>query len=476
LRSLVLNMFCPSSSTPVISTLLPRELWLSIMSHLSSSDLLSLTTTCKLFNCLANDVLRNVKLPIHRRMVYKLGLVSLVRQARLVKVGLDLSEKCGTNFRCPGLYSRDCLRRFLNTNQQKLFFETNEEMFEFFFPLSNLRLKANLGEKSFTYLNDLFTYLASNPFTLKALDCEGGNLSGCDPDIVAKAVSSVLIANLERVWLPTLHLNRIFITLGQGSSFLQFLSLAEEDLSAVDKDSLAQGVVHLREVDLSDTKLCKEQLDSLLEQIDSTTRLSLTSLRLSSLSSLANVSSSLISSSLSRLTLADLQWTNLSSTQLVHLATTIVHSPSSLSSLSLAGLKLSTLPPSLLSNMLTKLTVVDLSSTDLTPDQSMEVLTSIATGNTNILSMALDCSYVEGVQEQVVVGLCNTLSRLVFCGGGWDSNGGQAQVLYSALLNSTTMKDVSAACCGISTSTISKKYPSAGCLLDNRTRIYFLNR
>jgi hypothetical protein len=75
--------------------------------------------------------------------------------------------------------------------------------------------------------------------------------------------------------------------------------------------SLALSVVQLREVDLSDTKLCKEQLYTILETIVST--LSLTSLQVSSLSSLANVSSYLLSRSMSCLVRTDLQWTNLSS-------------------------------------------------------------------------------------------------------------------------------------------------------------------
>jgi len=466
---------------------LPSELWLSIMSGLSTSDLLTLSITCKLFNCLANDVLRNVRLPIHKRMAYRLGLVSLVKQARLVRVGLDLSESGGGI--SAGMFSRDCLRRFLNTNQQKLYFQTNEEMSEFFFPLSNLRLKVNLGEKSFTYLDSLFAYLSSHPYTLKALDCEGGNLSRCEPDTLARGVCSVLIANLERVWLSSTHINKIFITMGQGTSFLQFLSLAEENLSEVDKEVLANGVVNLKEVDLSDTKLSKEQLNALLEKVAEAEVLTLTYIRLASVSSLASVSPSLLSRSVPRLARADLQWTSLSSTQLEHLLTTIVQAPSAITSLSLAGLRLSTLPTSLLTNLLTKLTVVDLSSTGgtetdlmsmqnmdmLTLEQNMDMLTTIATGNTRIHSMALDCSSLEGVPEEVVVGLCNTLSRLVFCGGGWDSAGVMAEVVYSAMMNSTTMVDCSMFCCGIATATMITKYPSADTYFTTKTRGYFLN-
>jgi len=460
------------------TTLLPRELWLSIMSHLTPSDLLTLTTTCKMFNFLANDLLRSVKLPIHRRMVYKLGLVSLVKQSRLVRVGLDISEKCGTVDRMPGLFSRDCLRRFLNTNQQRLLFDSNEDIREFFFDLSNLRLKANLGQKSFTYLDSLFSYLARNPCSLKALDCEGGNLSGCDPDLLAQAVTGVLIANLERVWLSTMQLRKILSMVGQGGAFLQYLSLVEEDLSLLDEDMLAQGVVRLREVDLGDTKLSYQHLVTLLQTIanSNTSTLSLTYLGLSSIPALSTVSPSLISSSLSRLVRVDLHWTNLTSTQLVHLATSIIHSPSSLTSLSLAGVKLSTLPISLLSKLLTKLTVVDLAHTDITSQQSMAMLTSLASGNTNIKSMAMDCNCVEEVGEQVVMGVCNTLRRLVFCGGGWDSSRGVAGVVYSSLLSSITMVDCSVMCCGIATETMVEKYPTSDTLLNNRNRGIFLNR
>jgi len=447
------------------------------MSRLPTSDLLSLSVTCKLFNCLANDTLRNVRLPIHRQKVYKLGLVSLVRQARFVRVGLDLSER---NERLDeiwaGIFSRDCLRRFLNSNQQKLFFESNEEIREFFFPLNNLRLKANLGDKSFNYLDSLFSFLSRNPCTLKALDLEGGNLSQCDPNNLALGVNNVLIANLERVWLSHTHLNKIFKTLGQGTSFLQFLSLAEEDLSGVDDKVLAHGVVNLSEVDLSDTKLSETQLVSLLETIASVASLSLTSIRLSSVSSLANVSPSLLSRSVSRLVRVDVQWTNLSSTQLVHLATNIVHSTTSINSLSLAGVKLSTLPTSLLNNMLTKLTVVDVTCTDLTANQSLNLLTSIATGNTRVQSLAMDCSCLEEVQDEVVVGVCNTLIRVVFHGGGWESEGGKSGVVYSALMDSTSMVDCSVMCCGIATANMVEKYPSADTFLSNKTRGYFLNK
>jgi len=444
------------------------------MSRLSTSDLLSLSVTCKLFNSLANDTLRNVRLPIHRHKVYTLGLVTLVRQARFVRVGLDLSER--NEEACAGLFSRDCLRRFLNLNQQKLFFESNEEIREFFFPLNNLRLKANLGGQSFNYLDSLFSFLARNPCTLKALDLEGGNLSKCDPKTLALGVNNVLIANLERVWLSLTHLNKIFGTLGQGTSFLQFLSLAEEDLSEVSEKVLALGVVNLSEVDLSDTKLSEAQLETLLETIASAATLSLTSIRLSSVSSLANLSPSLLSRSVSRLVRVDLQWTNLTSSQLVHLATNIVHSATSITSLSLGGVKLSTLPTTLLTNMLTKLFTVDLTCTDLTASQSSSMLTSIATGNARVHSMAMDCSCLEEVLDEVVVGVCNTLSRVVFHGGGWRSEGGKSGVVYSALLDSTSMVDCSVMCCGIATATLVEKYPSADTFLSHKTRGYFLNR
>jgi len=462
---------------PLIYSHLPVELWSFIMSRLSTSDLLSLSVTCKLFNCLANDTLRNVRLPIHRHKVYTLGLVTLVRQARFVRVGLDLSER---NERLDeawaGIFSRDCLRRFLNSNQQKLFFESNEEIREFFFPLNNLRLKANLGERSFNYLDSLFSFLAMNPCTLKALDLEGGNLSKCEPNDMALGVNNVLIANLERVWLSPTHFNKIFMTLGQGTSFLQFLSLAEEDLSEVDEKMLALGVVNLSEVDLSDTKLSETQLESLFETIASAATLSLTSIRLSSVTSLARVSPSLLSRSVSRLVRVDLQWTDLSSSQLVHLATNIVHSASSITSLSLAGVELSTLPTSLFNNMLTRLTTVDLTCTDLTAKQSSSMLTSIATGNARVHSMAMDCSCLEEVQDEVVVGVCNTLSRVVFHGGGWSSEGGKSGVVYSALMDSTSMLDCSVMCCGIATATLVGKYPSADTFLSHKTRGYFLNR
>jgi len=455
---------------------LPVELWRLIMSHLPSSDLMSLCITCKLFNCLANDLLRDVRLPIHRHKVYKLGLVSLVSQARFVRVGLDLSEKSlREEEEHTGVFSRDCLRRFLNNNQHKLFFGSNEEMRDFFFPLSNMRLKVNLGERSFSYLDSLFSYLAINPCILKALDCEGGNLSKCNSDYLARGVNNVLIANLERVWLSSIQLTKIFTSLGQGSSYLQFLSLAEEDLSNVPKEILAQGVAHLTEVDLTDTKLDKEQLEMLLETIAYTEELPLTSIRLSSISTLSYVSPSLLSKSVSRLARIDMQWTNLSSTQLVNLATTIIHSPTSITSLSLAGVKLSTLPTTLLNNMLMKLTVVDLSSTDLTDNQNVNLLSSIASGNSRVQSMAMDCSCLEVVQDEVVVGVCNTLSRVVFCGGGWSSDSGKSEVVYSALMDSTSMVDCSVLCCGIATPTMIKKYPTANTFLGNRTRCFFLN-
>ena len=92
-------------------TWIPQELWLYIISRLPREDLLSLSITCKLFNKLANDALRNVPLPINRRKIYKLGLVSLVCQSRFSRIGLDLSEASGNYQRGPpGEFSRDCLR------------------------------------------------------------------------------------------------------------------------------------------------------------------------------------------------------------------------------------------------------------------------------------------------------------------------------------------------------------------------------
>jgi len=449
---------------------------MSIMSLLSPHDLLALCRTCKLFNCLANDLLRNVKLSIQKWKVYKLGLVSLVRQARLVRVGLDISEKSSNlSDESPGLFSRNCLRRFLNGNQSKMRFEEDEEMKDFFFDLSNMRLKVNLGQKSFAYLDSLFTYLASNINTLKALDCEGGNLSGCNQDLLANAVSGILIVNFERVWLSTLQLTKIFTKLGEGFALLQYLSLVEEDLSNVDKNVLAKGIVKLTEVDLGKTNLGKEQLECLLDALSTATPLCLKTICMGH-TNLTDVTPTLLSSSITRLEKADLSWTNLNNSQLIRLVTSIVHSPSCLSSMSLAGVKLSTLPPLLLSNLLTKLTAVDLGWTELTADQSVSVLSTLASGNSIVHSLVLDSRCMEHVSDQVVVGLCNTVRRLIVI-GGWDAGSETAHVVYDAILHSSSIEDCNLFCSGVPMTRLIKKYPSVNQYIQTTRKSWvFLNR
>ena len=83
------------------------------------------------------------------------------------------------------------------------------------------------------------------------------------------------------------------------------------------------------------------------------------------------------------------------------------------------------MPFSLLSILPTKLVVVYLTSTDLTTKQNLDMLTTIATANTNIQSLALDSSCVKGEADEVIVGVCYMVNMLVFSGGVGQWRGGQ---------------------------------------------------
>jgi hypothetical protein len=132
------------------------------------------------------------------------------------------------------------------------------------------------------------------------------------------------------------------------------------------------------------------------------------------------------------------------------------------------------LPFSLLSILPTKLVVVYLTSTDLTTKQNLDMLTTIATANTNIQSLALDSSCVKGEADEVIVGVCYMVNMLVFSGGGGTVEG-RARVMYSALISSNTLVDCNVMCGGIATENMLEKYPSADTLLNIRTRCYFLS-
>lgn len=135
----------------------------------------------------------------------------------------------------------------------------------------------------------------------------GADLNDVDDHLLSTAVSG---AGLERVVLSWTRLScsqaRALLSFTQVSLSLTTLDLRSVNLSGVEGDSLARAVCRVKEADIGETRLGKQQISGLLQQSLNSTSLLILCLRGLDLSSILP---SLLSSAVSRLASVDLTFT-----------------------------------------------------------------------------------------------------------------------------------------------------------------------
>ena len=146
--------------------------------------------------------------------------------------------------------------------------------------LSRIEKVAINSSKVNTYqATELFQSVAKTK-QLKILNICGNDLSNVDSRIFGKGVSMIEEADLESTGITGAQASQLFINLSDLNSKLQNLSLVRTDLSLVEPEVLAEGVINLKEANLYSTSLNEEQVDVLLRHcLEQPTKLYLLTVR-----------------------------------------------------------------------------------------------------------------------------------------------------------------------------------------------------
>jgi len=223
------------------------------------------------------------------------------------------------------------------------------------------------------------------------------NLSGVPADLLARAVSRLQTVNLNSTHLRTEQCVKMLetslssrslvdVNLGDVPSnlpvrtvshlqtvnlgYTRHLNLTSVNLSEVPADLLSKAVCHLQTVNLRYTALTTEQCIEVLEV--SLSSRSLVSINLVYVN-LSGVPSDILARAVSRLQTAELSCTNLTTGQCIQVLEASLSSRSLLG-ISLARVKLREVPHELLANAVSHLQIVNLRSSDLTTEQCIQVL------------------------------------------------------------------------------------------------------
>jgi len=125
----------------------------------------------------------------------------------------------------------------------------------------------SFGELTTEQITSILTNIAREDTKLKKLDLCGYNLSGIEPEALARGVVQLEEVNLIHTKLTTEQITSILTNIAREDTKLKKLYLLANNLSGVETEALARGVVQLEEVNLIHTKLTTEQITSIFTNI-----------------------------------------------------------------------------------------------------------------------------------------------------------------------------------------------------------------
>jgi len=194
----------------------------------------------------------------------------------------------------------------------------------------------------------------------------------------------------------TEQITSIIATIAQEDTKLKKFDLDGNDLSHVEPEVLARAAVKLEELGLKDTKLRTEQISSILATIaQEDTKLKKLNLEGNDLS---HVEPEVLARAAVKLEELDLSYTELRPEQITSIFTTIPQEDTKLKKLNLEGNDLSHVEPEVLATGAVKLEQLGLQDTKLRPDQITSIIITIAQEDIKLKKLNLcgnDLSHVE---------------------------------------------------------------------------------
>ena len=237
------------------------------------------------------------------------------------------------------------------------------------------KLEINCTELTLQQAAAIFTAV-SEESTMIELDISDNDLSGVDPELLAKAVNNLTTLYIENTNLTLQQTEAILTAVSEGSKMIK-LNIVENNMSGVDPGLLAKAVANLETLDIGSTELTQQQATAILSGVSKGTKL--TKLNIS-WNNLSGVDSELLAKAVANLETLDIGSTELTECS----ATTIlsgVSKGSEVTKLNMSWNNLYEGDRGLLVKALNNLESLDVIVTELITQQAAAILYSVSDGS-----------------------------------------------------------------------------------------------
>ena len=273
------------------------------------------------------------------------------------------------------------------------------------------KLEINCTELTLQQAAAIFTAV-SEESTMIELDISDNDLSGVDPELLAKAVNNLTTLYIENTNLTLQQTEAILTAVSEGSKMIK-LNIVENNMSGVDPGLLAKAVANLETLDIGSTELTQQQATAILSGVSKGTKL--TKLNIS-WNNLSGVDSELLAKAVANLETLDIGSTELTECK----ATTIlsgVSKGSEVTKLNMSWNNLSGVDRGLLAKAVTNLESLDVIVTELITQQAAAILYSVSDGSKlTKLNITGNLTQQQAVELSTAISLGCKLCRL-FIGG-----------------------------------------------------------
>ena len=244
--------------------------------------------------------------------------------------------------------------------------------------------------------------------TLRDLNIDFAELFSVPAETVGSAMTRLEKVSLACTVLGEEQVLALATAMAQPTSKIRHLDLLDLQLSSLSPTLLVSAAVRLSKVNLSGSKLTREQVDCLMEGLDLTVMrdLNLDYVLLSSCApeTLATVVASLHTASLKKCGLTE--------TQVSHLLTALVHQPTSLTALCLHGNSLATADPNTLAAAAISLNSLDVSNCLLTKDTATSLFMALPSVNCKLKMLTMLGNRLGEVEAEALQAAVSSLERL----------------------------------------------------------------
>merc|ERR1719203_633460 len=256
-------------------------------------------------------------------------------------------------------------------------------------------------------ITSILTCISTDDNKLKKWNLYDNDLSGVEPEALARGLMQLEEVNLSWTKLSTEQITRILTNIAQEDTKLKKLNLDINDLSGVEAEDLARATIQLEEVNLSDTKLRTEQITSILtKNAQEDTKLKKLDLEGNDLS---DVEPEALAKAFMQPEEVHLGGTKLGTEQITSILTSIGQEDTSLKKLNLKWNNLSNVEPEALVRAFIKLEEVNLARTKLSTEQITSILTNIE--EAKLIKLDLRWNNMSSIEPEVISRAVNILQE-----------------------------------------------------------------